>query len=375
MKKELILRGVGVVVFFAILTIVTAQLKEEPWRNPASLPKPNGKDAILIKTEREEGKSLILRYRMPELVLKEIEQDSIGKRMRVELGNAPLRGKEGEPVLPVIPIYFIIPEGKEIASINVQRDKKISLPLKYDIEYGRKPVPLVKDTVVKKAVPKEEIYKGDKSFPLSAYEQVTVQEKKGVKIGVVNLNPVVYFPKERRIESYKEIEVRIIFKDSQQISKEKLKVRMNSYEAKKLGVENPEELGDYEEEEKGVNKLNKTQQQMLLDPSESYQYVVITSEAIRDATTDVTIRDLVAYRQSKGITATIVTTEEIYANYSGIDDAEKIRNFIRDAYTNWETEYVVLGGDVNIIPVRYLYTDGEQLGSDLYYQCLDGSYN
>ncbi|MCX7727614.1 MAG: C25 family cysteine peptidase, partial [Chitinispirillaceae bacterium] len=25
--------------------------------------------------------------------------------------------------------------------------------------------------------------------------------------------------------------------------------------------------------------------------------------------------------------------------------------------------------------VRYLYTDGEQIGSDLYYQCLDGSYN
>ncbi|MCP4526139.1 MAG: hypothetical protein GY833_09545, partial [Aestuariibacter sp.] len=68
---------------------------------------------------------------------------------------------------------------------------------------------------------------------------------------------------------------------------------------------------------------------------------------------------------------------------SGTDNAEKMRNFIIDAYNDWETEYVLLGGDTNYIPSRSLYVsayDGidritRYIPSDYYFQCLDGDFN
>ncbi|MCJ7570417.1 MAG: C25 family cysteine peptidase [Candidatus Thermoplasmatota archaeon] len=82
--------------------------------------------------------------------------------------------------------------------------------------------------------------------------------------------------------------------------------------------------------------------------------------------------------------------EEVTANYERFNDnASKIRNFIRFAHQNWKTEYVLLGGDVQIIPVRKFYVNisGWEAGflfdrsiqgwipSDLYYGNLDGTWN
>ena len=56
-----------------------------------------------------------------------------------------------------------------------------------------------------------------------------------------------------------------------------------------------------------------------------------------------------------------------------------MRNFIIDAYNSWEADYILLGGDTNIIPSRGLWVDygqySDHLPSDMYYQCLDGNYN
>jgi hypothetical protein len=102
-----------------------------------------------------------------------------------------------------------------------------------------------------------------------------------------------------------------------------------------------------------------------------------------------------ASKIAKGISATIVTVEDIYADYQGRDNQEQIRNFIRDAYENWETRYVLLGGDGDganvggesenaIVPTRELYAPiypvldpegGDFIAADLYYACLDGSFD
>ena len=81
-----------------------------------------------------------------------------------------------------------------------------------------------------------------------------------------------------------------------------------------------------------------------------------------------------------GVRTIIKTLSDI-----GSDNPEDIREYIRDAYNNWGIDYVLLGGDDDIIPSRTLYfgTDlqeeygaGDMFGpSDLYYACLDGSWN
>src|SRR5262249_33954211 len=63
---------------------------------------------------------------------------------------------------------------------------------------------------------------------------------------------------------------------------------------------------------------------------------------------------------------------------AGVDDAERVRNFIKDAYARWGTKWVLLGGDTDVIPVRYAYTSfygGNFIATDAYYACLDGTWN
>ena len=81
--------------------------------------------------------------------------------------------------------------------------------------------------------------------------------------------------------------------------------------------------------------------------------------------------------------------KEVSANFSRFNDtAAKIRNFIRYIHQEWGTKYVLLGGDVETIPVRKLYVNLSDwysglieakiegwIPSDLYFGCLDGTWN
>ena len=50
--------------------------------------------------------------------------------------------------------------------------------------------------------------------------------------------------------------------------------------------------------------------------------------------------------------------EDICTTYSGVDRQGKLRNFIIDAYNNWETLFVFLGGDNNDVLLGGLKTSG-----------------
>jgi hypothetical protein len=106
-----------------------------------------------------------------------------------------------------------------------------------------------------------------------------------------------------------------------------------------------------------------------------YDHVTITADSLvaRFAPLSACIRN------ELGLTDTIVTVEAIQESFPGRDTPEKIRNFIRCAYDNWLTMYILLGGDVEIVPPRYVWADCgnglEPVPSDLYYSALDGDWD
>ena len=117
-----------------------------------------------------------------------------------------------------------------------------------------------------------------------------------------------------------------------------------------------------------------------LEPSAAKSMIIIT-----DNERSLWFEDYAIWRESKGISTAIYTTEHIYANYTGIDNAEKVRNFIIDAYSSWADtatplEYVILGGDDEVVPERGVYgkvggTRDNRMPSDLYFSNLDGNWN
>jgi hypothetical protein len=144
-------------------------------------------------------------------------------------------------------------------------------------------------------------------------------------------------------------------------------------------VLNPEDLGSPARRRESLRPLDAAAQPFSprfrpsIDGS-PVEMVIITSEELASH-----LQPLADWKTERGIPAVVRTTEWIRANYpNGVDLGSTIRRFIGDAVTRWGTQYVLLAGDVDIIPVRYgktLYFGGEDIPADMYYQCLDGTWN
>ena len=105
------------------------------------------------------------------------------------------------------------------------------------------------------------------------------------------------------------------------------------------------------------------------------EYVIITNSAMAPA-----FQALADWKTQKGVQAVVRTLEWVAATYPpGVDRAEQLRFFLADAYANWGTLWVLLGGDSDVIPVRYathaLGLPPELIPTDLYYGALDGNWN
>jgi hypothetical protein len=96
--------------------------------------------------------------------------------------------------------------------------------------------------------------------------------------------------------------------------------------------------------------------------------------------------DFITWKKQKGIDIELVTTEQIFQNYTGDaisginDNAGKIRQFLFEAYGNG-LEYALLGGDYSTVPIRYGWgydNDSDpvdEIPTDLYFSDFDGDWN
>lgn len=103
------------------------------------------------------------------------------------------------------------------------------------------------------------------------------------------------------------------------------------------------------------------------------QYVIITPPEWANNTN---LTQFAEWKTQKGIPTTIFNTTYIYDNYPGDDNQTKIRNFLKEAYDQWNIQWVLLAGDTNNIPIRNFSTgSGYTVPSDYYYAALNGSFD
>ncbi|MBW2172392.1 MAG: PKD domain-containing protein, partial [Deltaproteobacteria bacterium] len=348
-----------------------------------------------------------------------------GEYHSIQMEGLDRFGKPGIPVLPYKTARILIPFDTEVTKIEVTPGEKITLPGSYVIEPGQQPVPIGYDGPAEFTHPIEEVYESSRPFPEKRYADSFTGCKQGYRFTLLNLYPIEYQPLDGVISYYPQITVRVYttatsgrIQPSHYLSSRgrasagkkgylRPRGRLSTNETKIIKglVDNPGLMNSYpltEEPSTGepsagdpVNTTSGEGVSTLLAPG-NYEYVIITNEALEESIKEFTFQDLINHKTARGTPATLVTTQWIYANYDGSrpsggsDKQTKIRNFIIDAYNTWGTKYVLLGGDGdganvggesgnNIIPARGFTGMGIYgetfIPSDLYYGCLDGSFD
>ena len=306
-----------------------------------------------------------------------------------------------KPVLPVQPVRILLPQGTEIDNIEIRHSKEILLGSGFNIQAGGYIVP-VSEIIRENNNP----IIAEISSNLS-YSYNGVYTFRGFSILHLNLHPIQYYASNGKISYYNSMKVIVETKNGE-INKA-FRGNPNDFEMVKNLVDNPDVLQTYKTVENPVS-------------NENYKYIIITNDDLKDSNEEYDFQDLIDFKIADGISAKIVTTEEIMDNpdfevdgtwgdanpenpfyQSEItgnidffnDKSARIRNFIRYAYTELGTEYVLLGGDAdvefesdNIIPLRALFANEsglplnlqteeveDDIPSDVYYACLDGNFN
>jgi len=105
------------------------------------------------------------------------------------------------------------------------------------------------------------------------------------------------------------------------------------------------------------------------------RYLVISSSALA-----ADFQVLADWKTRRGTPAVVRTLDWIEAHARrGSDRAETMRNFLQDAYALWGVDWVLLGGDTDVVPTRFASSNVSSSTSlvptDLYFACLDGTWN
>ena len=276
----------------------------------------------------------------------------------------PKTSNAGLPVLPFKPITVLIPYGEELDNVAVILGNKTFIGDWFFIEPGQAQIPSCFNGTITRTPPNATVYNSTEEFPPRLYSSLPVQDLCGYKLLFLNLYPVRYVPKPGEIWYYENITVVVHTKE--QGPRGGLDFYRGLPEDRRRTLEivdNPEEIKTYD-----IQKPKKAgKRTSIVDPADSYDYVIITNEALNSSNGEYTFQDLVARKNQKGVRATIVTVERIlnepayhcdglYGDGCAIpefnDTAAMIHNFIK---TRTRTGLYLHKGDSNNMRIQNCY--------------------
>jgi len=292
------------------------------------------------------------------------DSESVTLRGGTYLPTAP-----GSPSLPGKTVLLAIPSGMEIESVTVNHAEPVILPGYHRIMPAQNPTPISKAAVLVNANP--EAYESSSPFPGNLVGSFSTSGLGGYAVGSITFAPVQWTPKTGQLVFYRNIEFSINLKPSTIATVYPTRrldwIATNLERSVRSVVINPDEVTPPPVITLDEEHIGQT----------AYPYLIITNAA---QTTSA--NKLADWKTRKGYITKVMTMEEILANYTGVDTAEKVRNCIIDYYTNYTTQYVLLIGSGTSIPMRYCYdpsfdtVEGNYLvPTDNYYACLEGNWN
>ena len=269
----------------------------------------------------------------------------------------------GNPSLPYQVVSLMLPQGTEAESITVELSDFQEIEGNFNL-FPYQPSRVTGDTEKRELVVNETIYASKSVYPAENHGVVTTQYKNGYGFAFASFTPVQYIPSEGKVMYAQTAKVRVNTKASKEDHSANLWGTQEIKNIVKRLAQNPEMIESYQTRGREVT---------------AYDVLIITSEEFING-----YAEYCEYYNSIGMRNRIVSLSDIYAQMDGIDEQDKIRNYIIQEYQNNGIAMVVLGGDVNIVPFRGFYCyvtsgggdqESNNIPADLYYSGLDGTWN
>lgn len=274
----------------------------------------------------------------------------------IEVPGYQMSTEVADPQIPVMYLRFGIPRGMKADNLEYKVQQRETITLDKKILPAQHPIPTSLNYQWNGFVePKNSIYQRDSLYPGKIAEIVQEGLFDGdIPIVTIAVYPVQYNPVKNVIDILSSLEIKLNYTVSERIAISKKKTKRNLNEHKRLlssAVDNHEDISRF-----GLDKfiLETSNSGDLKSVTADFEYLVITSEDLAASFTH-----FMAWKRRKGIDIGLVTVEDISSEYSGdltsgiYDEAGKIREFLKDMYTNYCLEYVLLGGDNTVVPIRY----------------------
>jgi len=249
--------------------------------------------------EKIESKSELNKYSdliiFSEPIIKENEKEFLF--VELEESNSNLI-TTGEPILPILIKKYVFPLGTKIKDIQVTFSDIKEYSLLKKIAPAPSPVTMINgvETKVEKDKENEDIYNSNKLYPGEQYAfelHAGLEGKNHVIILDLWCFPIRYLPTENMI-----------------------------YSAGRLSIEVTYKLPD----------------KPIVFP-DKYDMVIIAPKKFSK-----NLQPLIEHKNISGIQTILKTTESIYNEFSGRDQPEKIKYFIKYAIENWNISYVMIVG-------------------------------
>ena len=269
----------------------------------------------------------------------------------------------GNPSLPYQMVSLMLPQGAEAESVVVELsdfqeiDGDISL-------FPYQPSRTMNDTEKRDLVINDAIYASKSVYPVENHGVLTTQYKNGYGFAFTSFTPVQYIPSEGKVMYAKTANVRVNVKASKDDHNANLWGTQEIKNSVKRLAQNPEMVENYQTKGREVT---------------NYDVLIITSSEFVEG-----YSEYCEYYNSIGMRNQIALVSDIYDSMTGVDNQDKIRNYIIQEYQNNGIRMVVLGGDVAIVPYRGFYCyvtsgggdqESNNIPADLYYSGLDGTWN
>ncbi|NVO19575.1 MAG: T9SS type A sorting domain-containing protein [Bacteroidetes bacterium] len=288
-----------------------------------------------------------------------------GEYQMVNLDDAQLSGLPGFPALAYRQLNILLPPGESAISIEMTGYDKIELPGVYKLFPQQNVQPYSKGASGN-FIRNEAFYDSDVTYPASAFGKLITSFFCGHSFALSTFTPMQYNPGSGKVSYYRKVSIKIQTAPTAEAASAFANFRQSGTITSEIQhlADNPEMMDAYQTDQPST--------------AGDYEMLIITTAAFAGS-----FGTLQSDYLKEGIRSEVKTVEDISASISGNDIQEKMRNYIIEQYQQHGIEYVLLGGDDELVPHRGFYCfvqsssvyEDWNIPSDLYYSSLDGNWN